>query len=130
MLVIRNNDVFPHIALRLLVRRRDFARCSGGGNDRLDRLADPDSVLVGRVRGCRHDPRRSRRMNFSPALAQVTPVSCWRPTVRPKPRRRADQPLAEHGSKSRSDQSDRKQPGERFEEEVNPETHFTGPSFK
>jgi hypothetical protein len=34
MLVIRNNDVFPHIALRLLVRRRDFARCSGGGNDR------------------------------------------------------------------------------------------------
>ena len=65
MLVMRDNDGLPHIALRLLVRRRDFARCSGGGeNDRLDRLADPDSVLVGRVRGYRHDPRRSRRMNF------------------------------------------------------------------
>jgi hypothetical protein len=65
MLVMRDNDGFPHIALRLLVRWRDFARClGGGGNDRLDRLADPDSVLVGRVRGYRHDPRRSRRMNF------------------------------------------------------------------
>lgn len=30
VLVIRDNDAFPHIALRPLVRWRDFARCSGG----------------------------------------------------------------------------------------------------
>src|ERR1043166_8188264 len=65
VLLIRDNDAFPHIALRPLVRRRDFARWfRRGGNDSLDRLADPDSELVGRVRSYRHDPRRSRRMKL------------------------------------------------------------------
>ena len=67
---------------------------------------------------------------FRPALAQLTAGQLRAAHRSSETPRRAHRPLAEHGSKSRSDQSDRKQPGERFEEEVNPETHFTGPSFK
>jgi len=63
-------STLPHIAVRLLVRR--YARYRGGGDDRLDRIADPDSVLVGRVRGYRHDPRRRRRLKSGAALVQVT----------------------------------------------------------
>jgi hypothetical protein len=69
---MRDNDGSPTLLGDCWFAGAIFACCSGRGHDRLDRLADPDSVLVGRVRGYRYYPRRGRRMKSSAALAQVT----------------------------------------------------------